>query len=352
MIQEVRKGDEINLESIKSFFFKNKLIENLDNKILIKQFSNGFSNLTYLLQFENKEFVLRLPPKGAKFGHDMKREFKVLSSLNKGFDKAPKAILFGDDSIIGRPFYIMENVDGVILTTKKAFSINITTLEYKKIARTWLETFIELHNIDFKKIGLNDLGKPNGYVDRQIKNWGNQYLKAKTDEIKEAEKIINWLEKNKPKKYRHTLIHNDYKYDNVVFSNNSWDKIKSVLDWEMCTIGDPLMDLGTSLAYWTMDSDHQIIKEILNYPTVKPGNPSRMELVEIYESKTKIKINDLVFYYTYGLFKISVIVQQIFYRYNKGLTSNKKFKDLNKMTKILLQIGWQSIQKNRIERLF
>tara|TARA_Y200000002_G_scaffold266063_1_gene221075 strand:+ start:852 stop:1910 length:1059 start_codon:yes stop_codon:yes gene_type:complete len=352
MIQEVRKGDEIDLKSIKSFLFENRLIENPENKILIKQFSNGFSNLTYLLQFEKKEFVLRLPPKGAKFGHDMKREFKVLLNLNKGFDKAPKAILFGSDLIIGRPFYIMENVDGVILTRKKAFSMNISSSEYKKIASTWLETFIELHKIDYKKIGLNDLGKPLGYVDRQVKNWGNQYLKAKTDEIKEAEKVMNWLEKNKPKKHKYSLIHNDYKYDNVVFPNNSWDKIKSILDWEMCTIGDPLMDFGTSLAYWTMESDHKNIKEVLNYPTVNHGNPSRMELVDIYESKTKIKINDLVFYYTYGLFKISVIVQQIFLRYKIGLTSNKKFKDLNKMTKLLLQISWQSIQKNRIERLF
>ena len=354
MIQKVRSGEELNKVTLKDFLVKKDFISNRKSKLYIEQFSNGFSNLTYLIQIENKELVLRCPPKGAiKYGHDMGREFKVLKGLNKGFSKAPKAFIYSDDkSIIGAPFYIMEKIEGVILSKNEANKRNISATEYKKIANKWLDSFVELHKLDFNKIGLGDLGKPNGYVERQIKNWSKQYLNAATEENPKSEKIMDWLKKNMPTNYSHSLIHNDYKYDNVVFRDESWNKIESILDWEMCTLGDPLMDLGTSLAYWTMESDHQMILQTLNYPTAKPGNPGRMELVNLYEERSKKKINDLVFYYVYGLFKIAVIVQQIYYRYNKGLTSNEKFKDLNKMTQLMCTIGWQSIQKNRIENLF
>ena len=354
MIQKVRKGEELNEINIKSYLFKNKFISDTNSELNIKQFSNGFSNLTYLLKIEKKELVLRCPPKGAiKYGHDMSREFKVLKGLNKGFKKAPKVHIFSNDnSIIGAPFYIMEKMEGIILSRNEANYRTISAEEYKKIAYNWLDTFVELHELDFKKLGLDDLGKPEGYVERQVKNWSKQYLKAATEEIPESHKIMNWLEKNQPSKYNYSLIHNDYKYDNIVFKNDSWDEIKGILDWEMCTLGDPLMDFGTSLAYWTMESDHAMILDGLNYPTSKPGNPGRMDLVDMYGEKTKKKINDLVFYYVYGLFKIAVIVQQIYFRYDKGLTTNEKFKDLNKMTKLMCAIGWQSIQKNRIENLF
>tara|TARA_B100001250_G_scaffold307929_1_gene269813 strand:+ start:256 stop:1320 length:1065 start_codon:yes stop_codon:yes gene_type:complete len=354
MIQKVRKGEELNENVLKKFLFENEFISDNSSDLFVSQFSNGFSNLTYLLKIENKELVLRCPPKGAvKYGHDMDREFKVLSGLNKGFKKAPIAHIFCDNiKIIGAPFYIMEKIEGIILSKQEANIRNISPKEYSKIAQSWLNTFIELHQIDYNKIGLNDLGKPEGYVERQVKNWSKQYLKASTEEIPESYKIMDWLEKNKPTKYNYSLIHNDYKYDNIVFSDDSWNSIRAILDWEMCTLGDPLMDFGTSLAYWTMASDHIMILDGLNYPTAKPGNPGRMELVEMYCKKSGLQIDNLVFYYVFGLFKIAVIVQQIFYRYDKGLTTNQKFKDLNKMTKLLCTIGWQAIQRNKIENLF
>jgi aminoglycoside phosphotransferase (APT) family kinase protein len=211
---------------------------------------------------------------------------------------------------------------------------------------------VELHHLDYNKLGLSDLGKPDGYVERQVRNWGKQYLKVATDDVKEAKLIMNWLNKNQPKQYKHSLIHNDYKYDNVVFSSDSWTKINSILDWEMCTIGDPLMDLGTSIAYWAMSTDPTSLKAAFDYPTSLDGNPTRLEIVEMYEKQTGEPVNNLVFYYVFGLFKIAVIVQQIYYRYNKGLTTNEKFKNLNKIAEILCKIGWQSVQKNRIENLF
>ena len=354
MNQKVRKGEELNEVSLKIFLLKNKLINNVKSTLLVEQYSNGFSNLTYLLKIENKEIVLRRPPRGAiKYGHDMGREFKVLVGLNKGFKKAPIAYVFSqDNSIIGAPVYIMDKIEGIILARKEADSREITSKQYTKIAKNWLSTFVELHELDFNKIGLSDLGKSEGYVERQIRNWSKQYLNAATEDIPESAKIMNWLEKNQPSKYNYSLIHNDYKYDNIVFKDDSWGDINAVLDWEMSTLGDPLMDFGTTLAYWTMESDHPMILNGLNYPTSKPGNPGRMELVDMYGEKSGRKMNNLVFYYVYGLFKIAVIVQQIYYRFDKGLTTDKKFKDLNKMTRLMCTIAWQSIQKNRIENLF
>jgi aminoglycoside phosphotransferase (APT) family kinase protein len=354
MIDKVRKGEELDEISLKKFLLENKLINTIKNELHASQYSNGFSNLTYLLKIENKEFVLRKPPKGAiKYGHDMGREFKVLTGLNKGFKKAPIAYVFSNDnSIIGSSFYIMEKVDGIILSRNEANSRKISPKEYSKIAQNWLKTFVELHELDFNKIGLSDLGKSEGYVERQIRNWSKQYINAATEEIPESGKIMNWLEKNQPSKYSYSLIHNDYKYDNIVFKNDSWNDINAVLDWEMCTLGDPLMDFGTALAYWTMQSDHPMILNGLNYPTSKPGNPGRMELVDMYGEKSGRKMNNLVFYYVYGLFKIAVIVQQIYYRFDKGLTKDEKFKNLNKMTRLLCTIAWQSVQKNKIENLF
>ena len=353
MAQKVRKGEELNEVNLKNFLQKQNLIEDTKSELEVSQFSIGFSNLTYLLKIENKELVLRRPPAGAiKRGHDMGREFKVLSGLNKGFSKAPKAYVYTEDpNIIGASFYIMEYVKGIILSAKEAKKRNIAATEFPTIANSWLETFVELHQLDYAALGLNDLGKPNGYVERQVSNWGKQYLKAATEEIPEAHKVMAWLEKNQPKEYNFSLIHNDYKYNNVVFKDDSWQELNAILDWEMCTLGDPLMDLGTSLASWSMASDHPMLIAGLPSPTTMAGNPSRMEIVENYAQKSGQSIKHLVFYYAYGLFKFAVIVQQIYYRYHKGLTTDERFAHLNQATRLFCLMAWQAIEKKKIENL-
>ena len=354
MLQKVREGEEIDKSKISNFFLKNNLISDNKSEPNILQYSNGYSNLTYLITFNNNNFVLRCPPKGAvKRGHDMKREYKVLSRLSNSFNKVPKTYVYNDDmNVIDRPFYVMERINGIILTANEVEKRNINTNDFEKISKSWLQTFTELHSLDYKSIGLEDLGKPHGYVDRQIEIWSKQYQNAKTDEIPSADKVIKWLYENKPVSKNTSLIHNDYKYDNVVFRDENWNEINSILDWEMCTIGDPLMDLGTSIAYWTMSNDHPVILNGLKSPTVFQGNPSRSKIVELYCKQTNTKIDDFVFYYVYGLFKIAVIVQQIFYRFKKGLTKDKKFRHLNKYAKVLCDTAWQSIQKKQIENLF
>ena len=349
--QKVRKGEDLPEISLKKYLKGINLINAVESELLVQQFTHGYSNLTYLLQIENKEFVLRKPPKGAiKRGHDMSREFKVQKGVAKAFSKVPKMFGFCDDErILGSDFYIMEKMEGIILNFKEAKTRNIAANDYKTIANSWLNTLVELHNVDYHNIGLGDLGKPEGYVERQIKNWGRQYLKAKTDEVPEAEMVMQWMKENQPKKYDHCLIHNDFKYDNVVFKNNSWKDISAVLDWEMATLGDPLMDLGTSLGYWTIATDHDFVKQGIPSPTIFEGNPIRSEIANLYAEKSGKNIDNVVFYYVFGLFKIAVIAQQIYFRYNKGWTTDPRFANLNKAAELCCKLALKAIKTKSID---
>ncbi|MDF1696403.1 MAG: phosphotransferase family protein [Saprospiraceae bacterium] len=354
MSQNVRKGEELKELELLEFLHANELITSAKSAIDIKQFANGYSNLTYQLDVEDKSYVLRRPPFGAvKRGHDMGREYKVLSKLKTGFDQCPKVYAFSDSSaVMDAPFYLMEKVDGIILTVKESKKRQIASDQFTIVADTWLDTFVRLHHVDYASVGLEDLGRPAGYVQRQVENWSKQYLKAATLEVPEAKQVMAWMQDNQPKTYEHTLIHNDFKYDNVVFKDDSWKHINAVLDWEMCTLGDPLMDLGTSLAYWTMHTDGDMVVNGLPSPTMFEGNPGRLEVVEAYASKSNRSIQNLVFYYVFGMFKIAVIAQQIYYRYHKGMTSDEKFAHLDKSSQFLCMYALQAIQKNKIENLF
>ena len=353
-LKQVREGEELDEGRLKDFMLKHGLINQLDVELEVRQFTNGYSNLTYLLEIEDKEYVLRRPPFAApKRGHDMGREFRVLQGLNPVYDKSPKVHVFNDDtSIIGAPFYIMDKVDGEILTYKSALKKQVSSKDFKTISNTWIDAFVEFHNINYKAAGLSKLGRPEGYVERQVSNWGKQYLAAATDEVPAAEKVMAWMEEHQPKKYDHTIIHNDFKYDNVVFQDEKWTKISAVLDWEMCTLGDPLMDLGTSLGYWTTANDPEFMKQGLPSPTVMEGNPIRTEIVQQYALKSGRNIDNLTFYFAYGLFKIAVIAQQIYYRYKHGHTNDPKFANLNQASALCCNTAWQAIQKNQIDNLY
>jgi len=354
LTKPVREGEELNEKDLKRFLLRHGLIQDEKSEMLVGQFQNGYSNLTYQLNIEEKEYVLRRPPFSApKRGHDMGREFKVLDSLHTVFDKIPEVYAYTEDpKILGVPFYIMEKVEGIILTTKEVGERELAPTEFRTISDTWLDTFVELHAVDYKAAGLGSLGRPEGYVARQVTNWGKQYLAAATDNVPTAKKVMAWMEVHQPNEYSFSLIHNDYKYDNVVFSDPGWNKILAILDWEMCTLGDPLMDLGTSLGYWTSANDTEIMKQGLPSPTVMKGNPSRTEIVQQYALKSGRNIDNLTFYFVFGLFKIAVIAQQIYYRYKHGHTADKRFAQLNKVSALSCNTAWQAIQKNRIDNLY
>jgi len=349
--QKVRKGEELNEKNLKKFLLENELIQSITSNVSVTQFTHGYSNLTYLLEIENKEYVLRKPPIGAiKRGHDMNREFTVQSAVKKAFSKVPEMFAYSNnDAILGSEFYIMERVNGIIINYKEAKKRNIVSSDYKKIANSWLETFVELHNVEYAAIGLEKLGKPKGYVERQVTNWGKQYLKAATEDVPAATKVMKWLQEHQPKIYNSCLIHNDYKYDNIVFKDDSWQQVTAVLDWEMATLGDPLMDLGTSLGYWTLATDNDFVKKGIPSPTLFEGNPIRSEIAQKYSEKSGKNVDDLVFYYAFGLFKIAVIAQQIYYRYSKGFTSDPRFANLNKASEVCCKVALKAIQTNKID---
>ncbi len=349
---DIRRGEELNIENLQKY-----LLDTLEisGEINISQFPSGFSNLTYLIKIGKEELVLRRPPYGAKIksGHDMSREYNILAKLYPLYSKVPKVICFcNDESIIGSPFYLMERINGIILRANSPINKSLDPTTIKKISNNFIDNFVELHSIDIRKSKLDEIGFINGYNERQIKGWISRYKKSKVEEYDNLEKSAKWLLNNIPKESSSSLIHNDYKYDNIVLGINNISKIISVLDWEMSTIGDPLMDLGTTLGYWTNHNDTDFMKKLNFNPSSLPGNPTRDDFVNQYALKSKIEINNITFYYVYGLFKIAVIVQQIYFRYKKGLTKDDRFKELNLWIEDLALIANQSINKKKLDNLF
>lgn len=212
--QNVRSGEELPERELKQFLFEKELISFKDSILSIEQFTHGYSNLTYSLSIEGKEFVLRKPPKGAiKRGHDMNREYRVQKAIKDAFLKVPKMFVYTDDrAILGSEFYLMEKVEGIILSYPEAKKRSLSTTDFHKISKTWIQTFVELHALDYRACGLENLGKPEGYVERQVSNWSKQYVNAKTQEVPAANDIMKWLVANQPKSYQTCLIHNDFKY--------------------------------------------------------------------------------------------------------------------------------------------
>lgn len=349
----VRKGEELQMDNLKSYL---EQYLSVDGELKISQFPSGYSNLTYLVQFGNMEYVLRRPPIGAniKSGHDMKREYDILTALKPNYGKVPTPILYcEDESILGCPFYLMERVEGVILRAKMPAAMLPDPELMLGISNNFVDTLVDLHQLDIKEIGLDDFGKPEGYMERQVDGWTKRYFKSKTDLVPKIEAAANWLEENMPKEPKsYTLIHNDFKYDNLVLDPQDWTQVKAVLDWEMATIGNPLMDLGTTLGYWVNPNDPDFMKVLNLTPTNLPGNLSREELVQQYTLKSGREVNNIVFYYVYGLFKIAVIIQQIYYRYKKGVTQDPRFEKLIDGVRLLGEISNQAITKNRLDHLF
>lgn len=349
----IRKGEEPDVESLGNYLREH--LEGGAGELVIEQFPKGYSNLTYLLRLGGRQLVLRRPPFGANIrsAHDMSREFRILSGLTGIYPKVPKPLLYcEDEAVIGAPFYVMERVEGVILRPKMPTDMAPAPEVMAGIAAGLVDTLAELHAVDYRAAGLEGLGRPEGYVGRQISGWTERYVNARTDEVPELEQTARWLADHLPAESGASLIHNDFKYDNLVLAPADWTRVIAVLDWEMATVGDPLMDLGTSIGYWINPDDPEIMHQFQLSPTTLPGNPTRGEVVERYARSSGRDVGDMVFYYAYGLFKIAVIIQQIYYRYKKGHTQDPRFATLNFGVQMCGTVGWQAIQKGRIDNLF
>lgn len=355
--REVRRGEELPIDKLQSYLrqlahrrrhpqgpgrteFPQTSMHDIPdlNALSIKQFPSGHSNLTYLLQFGDREWVLRRPPFGAniKTAHDMGREYRILSHLSAVYPKVPRPLIFCDDtSVIGAPFYVMERVQGVIL---RAPADDRPTLEpglMHDLSVTFIDNLAQIHSIDYQAAGLGELGRPEGYVARQVRGWTERYANARTDDVPEIERAAAWLAENIPVESGAALIHNDYKYDNLVLDPQNLTRIVAVLDWEMATIGDPLMDLGSTLGYWVDRDDPDELQALAFGPTMRPGNLDRRGLIERYAQVSRRDIAQIQFYYVYGLFKISVIVQQIYKRYTQGFSQDPRFAHFNVTVRIL-----------------
>ncbi|KON68282.1 aminoglycoside phosphotransferase [Peribacillus butanolivorans] len=335
----VRSGEELNLRTLEDFLRKN--VMDLPNEPLeLQQFSTGYSNLTYQLKMGEWEAVLRRPPLGpvAPKAHDMKREHHILSSINPYFQAAPEPILFSDDdSIVGSPFFLMERKHGVVIDSKFPEGVEPTSERCRQLSYVMVNQLADLHSIPYEKTGLAEISKPEGFIERQVHGWISRYERAKTDEIKEVGPLIDYLQKNIPQYSQTSIIHYDYKINNAMFNQNLSEMV-GLFDWEMSTVGDPLADLGVALSYWTESSDPELIKFGLGQASVTTldGFLTRQEFIEAYAVRSGRSVSNIDFYLTFGYFKLAVILQQIYYRYNKGQTNDLRFSKLGTTVKSLI----------------
>jgi len=345
----VRAGEEISVEDLSRYLESHSKLPAGD--ITIEQFPAGSSNLTYLVRTGSDEFVLRRPPFGntVKTAHDMRREFDVLTKLSAVYKPAPKPILFCDDElVIGSEFYLMERRHGLVIRGRAPEQLENSPDLQRAVCESFIHNLADLHSLDYEAVGLGDLGHPEGYCRRQVEGWTKRYFASKTNEWPELEIAIAWLNENIPTESRASLVHNDYKFDNIMLDPDDLTKITAVLDWEMVTVGDPLMDLGTTLGYWmSKDAGEEMLNMPFN-PRVLMENISREQLVEMYAATSGRDASNILYYYIFGTFKIAVIAQQIYARFVKGFTNDQRFSAFDRFVQALGRIASAAVERNTI----
>jgi len=312
-------------------------VDGLGELLEVRQYPGGASNLTYLLRFAERELILRRPPAGqkAKSAHDMQREYRVQSLLRPVYPYVPEVLaLCTDPGVLGSDFYVMQRLDGLILRGDLPDGMTLPEEDARALAFRTFDRLIELHQVDPAAAGLGDLGKGAGYVARQVDGWSGRYRRARTPSVPEAEDVMAWLAGNQPDDVAICVIHNDFRFDNVVLSDSL--DVVGVLDWEMATLGDPLMDLAGSMTYWTQADDDEMAQLMRKQPSHLPGMPVRQEIVDHYCARTGLSAGNWTFYEVFGAFRLAVIMQQIYYRYHAGQTHNPAFAQLDRFVGYLL----------------
>ncbi|MFS0752750.1 phosphotransferase family protein [Oceanobacillus sp. 1P07AA] len=344
----VRHGEAIDHLALEKFLRKN--IKDLPSEaITMKQFSAGRSNLTYLLRMGRWEAVLRRPPLGpvAPKAHDMGREYTILKEIHAHFSPAPKPLVYGDENVIGSPFFVMERKKGIVLDTDFPEGIQVTNELCRRVSENMVDTLVTLHQIDYKQTDLVNFTKPEGFLERQVHGWIKRYDRAKTDEINGVEQLKAWLIKHIPYSSETTIIHYDYKLNNLMFDDD-FSEIVGLFDWEMTTVGDPLADLGVAMSYWTEANDSPLLKKEFDGKEVTThysGFFTRDEWIESYSKKSGRDVSNIHFYLTFAYFKLAVICQQIYYRWFQGQTNDQRFKDLNVYVKNLIMYALENTSK-------
>jgi len=331
----VRHGEELNLTTLAEYLHGK--IQGVESGIAIEQFPGGHSNLTYLLNIGGKEYVLRRAPLGpvAPKAHDMVREARVLQAVHPLFPPAPEVYHICEDaSIVGAAFYLMERRRGIVLRSEIPPEVSRHENYAARISQAFIDCMIQLHAVDIEKHGLRTLGKPEGFVERQVKGWTERWDRSRTEASPEMDRIMAWFAKTIPPAGTPSLIHNDFKLDNVMLDATTPDRIEAVLDWEMTALGDPLSDVGLTLCYW---SSALVPGTSLEAVTTGPGWYSRDEFVAQYAAKTGRDVSHLPWYEAFGVAKLAVILQQIYFRFWRGQTNDERFAHFDQRVKSLVE---------------
>jgi len=324
----VRKGEDLDWPSLERYL--KSALPHLEGEAKISQFAGGKSNLTYRLKYTNDDLVVRRPPFGtkSKTAHSMIREYRIMNELKPVYASVPDTLCYSDDeSIIGSEFYVMRKVNGVLISNQIPVGWNFTIADTRRFCTGFWEKLIELHQVDPIAAGLGDFGKPEGYIERQILGWNRRFERVITPDVDHFSNVRDWLVASLPaESKRHSILHGDYRIDNVILDKQNPCNIRAVLDWEICALGDPLMDLGNSLAYWIQDDHPTGLTNLVVQPSNAPGMLTRSEILELYQDRTGIDTSNFTFYQVYGYWRLAVILQQIYFRYFHGQTRDERFK--------------------------
>ena len=310
--------------------------------LTVRQFAGGHANLTYLVRFGETDYVLRRPPLGPipPTSHGMTREHRVLARLGEVFPLAPTSFaLCQDRSVMEVDFHVMERRQGLVIRSSLPPDLKDEPSTVRRLSEMIVDTLADLHTIDPGRIGLGDLGRPDGFVDRQLAGWATRWHAANTQECPTVDRLIRWLHDQRPTSPVTSLLHNDYKLDNILLDPSQPATATAVLDWDMCTRGDPLVDLGYLLNVWIERGDPSEWRKNTAMPSYEEGFMTRSDVVERYAKRTGFDVGGALWYYAFGVFKLMVILQQIYVRYLRGQTKDPRFADLGRRVQGLADKG-------------
>ncbi|MBM7846341.1 phosphotransferase family protein [Herpetosiphon giganteus] len=333
---QVRPDEQLNESALADYLYDK--LPGASQALTVRQFGGGAANLTYLLDYGHYEYVLRRPPLGpvAPSAHDMGREYRVLSQLHPAFAQAPQTFLFcNEPEIIGAPFFIMERRHGTVVRRELPLQFN-TPEAPRALSLALVDTLADLHAVDYAAIGLGHIGKPDGFILRQVVGWYERWNNAKSDDLPAMENVYAWLCEQQPPASSPTLVHNDYKLDNVMFRQNDPSQLIAVFDWDMCTLGEPLADLGTLLCYWSQPDDPPALQAVAMMPTDERF-ASRAELIARYAERSGRDVSHIRYYHVLGLYRLVVILAQIYARYQRGQTKDARFAQFGAVIPIMAQ---------------
>lgn len=336
----VRPGEELNLTGLAACLRGS--IEGAENGISARQFPGGHSNLTYLLRIGEREYVLRRGPLGpvAPKAHDMAREFHVLQALHPHFPEAPDVYLLCEDAgVLGAVFFLMERRQGIILRDQIPAEVSCLPDYPRRISEAFIQCLARLHGLNLEMTGLASLGKPQGFLQRQVQGWQERWNRAKTEDNPQIEQVVRWLAERMPPSPAPAVVHNDFKLDNIMLASGGADEIAAVLDWEMATVGDPLADLGLTLCYWCWASAPSLRARALPSLTSQPGWYTRDQMVARYAELTGRDLTHIAWYEVLGIFKLAVILQQIYFRFQRGQTQDQRFRDFGDRVRGISQLA-------------